>query len=412
MGNNTISLALLGRFTAVDSQTLTAIRDILSDVKACAASNWEGCNWEDEHIPVSQYENIYISRGGENGGVWLHINLPDEWKLGREFSVRNHSAGLKGFSWDLHPSVLDFDTITIDDVCFGGFTKKGAATSTTIEPNMTVNVYTNHSPLSSTYPGKVSGKLDMSGSGIRSLLEYYAIPEIILDDCLQLEEITLIPDVGQTINALSARNCPALRSLELNGDINITSAQIEDMINTVANAGKALSMDLRLEAPHSLGALTIGKGVSSFYIKNIGSLIFSNASDLVYAGTGGNVSSISVSNCAQLETLKAAGVGLESFSISSVPVIKILTVNGNPKLTMQVPAVFDQIRNSGGHLEYYIRYDYRVWGANPPSSSSFVDDQGNYWYLLKTNDSYFFYHDRGYGFYYSDEPGRGYHLKD
>ena len=33
-------------------------------------------------------------------------------------------------------------------------------------------------------------------------------------------------------------------------------------------------------------------------------------------------------------------------------------------------------------------------------------------YILRNTGEYIYYRDRGYGFYYSDEPRRGYHVKD
>lgn len=410
MGNNLLPLIPLGRLFFLDSRTLQTIRSILSEVKACAANEWEGCNWDDDRLPVYQYKHIRVTgdHGDDGRGVALYIILPDEWKLNQNLSIKNCSQGLTAFSWYLHPSSLEFDTISIDDVSFQHFIKSGVTTAL-LDWNMKTRVYINHSPQSSTYP-ETTEKLDMSGSGIRSLSEYKAIPEIILDNCAQLENITLIPDVDQSIKTFSAKNCPALETLSLNGDINVSSAQIEDMISTVANAGKALALSLVLDAPRIFDALTIGKGVSSLYIKNIGSLTISNASDLKGVSINGRASGLSVSNCSQLEQLGADGVGLESFSISATPVLKHLGVANNPKLTMVVPSVFDQIRKAGGTLLYDIRYEYYSATSNDPDS--FVDSKGDTWYKVNNNEGeYYYYHDKGHGFYYSDEPGRGYHLK-
>lgn len=407
MGDNTICLKPLGRIVAVDNRMLAAIRGILSDVKSCAANQWEGCNWDDADIPINKYANVYFvgSSEGDQNYLWMQIDLPDEWRLGRDLRVENHSAGVASFSWTMHPSVLEFDTITIEDVNFSGFTQRGTTTAR-IDSDMKVKTYIDHSPRSFYYPDTVTEKLDMSGSGIRSIAEYHAIPEILVDDCLQLESISLSPDVGETIRTFSAKNCPALTAVWLNGDINVTPAQVEEMTSAVANAGNAMGLGILLDTPRTFNTLTVGKGVSSLHIRNIGSLVLSGAADLESVLLEGHASSLSVSDCARLEELLAPDIGLESFSISGTPMLKWISIYDNPRLTMVVPAVFDQIRNAGGKVKYDVRYEYQTLSGGIPY---FVDDYGKTWYRATGR---YYYYDTGHGFYYADEPGRGYHLKD
>lgn len=416
LGNNTIPFLALGDFIALDTKTQNAIRGILSDVKSCAASDWEGCNW-DEDLPVTKYKNVRI-RAGDSGNstVCLSIELPEDWKLGKNLIVKNHSAGLNDsqFSWSLQTSDLEYDTISIDDVCFSSITSTKTGGHSAMR-EMKTKTFICHSPQSWDYPDTVTEKLDLSGSGAPSLVLYNSIPEITVDDCPKLYNITIIPTDDGSVNSFSAKNCPAVEILELNGDINVSAAQIQDMIGTVAAAGKSMDLELSLDAARMMGDLTIGKGVSRIQLKNIQSLSLSDASDLERVFLESKITNLSISNCAKLIALNSGHVGLESFSISGTPVLDVLRIADNHSLTMVVPSVFEQIRNAGGTLVYDIRYEYRGRSSYDTDNSSFVDSEGKTWirYVWGHDDYgedfYFWYHDNGYGFYYSDEPGRSYH---
>ena len=414
-------LPLYGGFDliALDNNTLQAIRGILSDIKSCADGIWEGCNWDENDLVIAKpternlaenaYKNVTIS-ASETGALDLDIVLPEEWKLGSNLIVSNHSAGLNSiFSWNLSldssksQPIWRFDTISIEDVSFNGMLWPKGST-----PNvdaLETKVFICHSPRFKWTLPKTTEKIDLSGSGIDSY-SYSEPKEILLDDCSSLSEI-IIGNYEESAKVFSAKNCPLLKSLHLTGEISVSSAQVQDMINTVSSAGGSLELMLYLDSSTPLDALTFGKGVSEFEGKNVGSVTISNADDLRSVRIRGGTSQLSISGCPRLEEMWASAAGLESFSISGTPVISTLTVDDNPKLTTVVPSVFDQIRKAGGKLKYDVRYEYQHFYY--AGGSTYVDAHGTIWHSENKVD---WYHDRGYGFYYSDEPGRGYHLKD
>ena len=412
MGDSFLPLLQLGRLFFLDSKTLQAIRGILSDIKACAANEWEGCNWDDETLPVLAYEFIHVFTSSD-GMVWLEVDLAGAWQLGENLIVKNHSADLKNFRWWLdirgHPQ-QHFDTIALEDVCLDRFHYDEIYHTQT--PDDT-KVFICHSPyFSGTYP-PVSEILDLSGSGYISFYDeiWQEAPEIILDNCPKLKEIVLGATEGYTITSLSAKNCPVLERLSLGGDIAISADRIGEIVNT---SGGGLRLTLHLtQGPD---ALTIGNGVRYARLGNIQTVTASNAGNLEELVILQGVSNLSISSCPKLEKLSAssyAGEGtLESFSISGTPNISNLGINGHQKLKMTVPAVFDQMRKAGKNLSYDIRYEYM--DTYTDNGSSFATESA-FWRLAKyDSDSgiYTYYHDRGYGFYYSAEPGQGYHTKD
>ena len=417
MGDSFLPLLQLGRLFFLDSKTLQAIRGILSDIKACAANEWEGCNWDDETLPVLAYKHVSVYTPSD-GVVMLNVGIAGAWQLGENLIVKNHSADLKNFRWwlDIRGNPQQhFDTIALEDVCLDRF--QYDEIDHYQNPDDT-KAFICHSPyFSGTYP-RVSERLDLSGSGYWQFWDesWHEATEIVLDNCQYLEQLCLITEEGHSVASLSAKNCPALELLKLSGNIDISSKAIGEIISSAS--GK---MSLTLFLAQGLDALTIGNGVRYAKLSNVQTLGASNAGNLEELVVQKGVSHLSVSDCPKLEKLSAssyAGEGtLESFSISGTPNISALYINGHQKLKMTVPAVFDQMRKAGKMLSYDIRYEY-IWGSTDEGSSfTTVDDSGNtiIWYLAKHDSDtgeYIYYRDRGYGFYYSDEPGRGYHLKD
>ena len=63
---------------------------------------------------------------------------------------------------------------------------------------------------------------------------------------------------------------------------------------------------------------------------------------------------------------------------------------------MVVPSFFEEMWSRGKYVEYEQRYDYRYNNTGPYTNA---------------DGEKFDYTDKGYGFYFSDEPGRGYHRR-
>ncbi len=422
MGNEYVPLYGGYSLLALDNNTLQTIRGILGDIRACADGQWEGCNWNEPDLTVALWKENGLYDSGtayrnvdivayEQGTLRLTIDLPKEWKLGNNLIVDNHTGNIKNIDWVLGlEEGQDFDTISIDEKSFAGMGANYGYSFNAIR----AKTYICHSPKISNWWPDVTEKLDLSGSGV-SYLGFSDPLEIIVDNCPNLQNIILQPDEGKTIQSFSAQNCPALESLALYDDINISAAAIENMIATVGNAGSSMRLYLYLNSSHILDQLTIGKGVSYIgELKNVRSLYLSGATDLETAYIRSGVSNLSVSDCPKLDCLVARDAGLESFSITGTPALKTLRISYNDKLNPTiVPAVFEQIKNSDGDLRYDERFEYKGEGINDPTSS-YVDSQGKLWikYVWASDEyyeDYFWYHDKGYGFYYSGEPERSYH---
>ena len=416
-----IPLMRLENMMAIDGNHLRAIRAILSDIKACAAGNWEGCDWDDDKKSISKLKNVSLSYGTdyENPGkkvYELKIDLPTDWKLSSNFTVSNHSSGIDDLSWDirLHQEYegqkWNFDNISIEDEAFDTFWGEVRWHNFNMFGNVTTKKYLCRGKRCRAYPDTTE-EIDVSGSGCFYLYfgteggswdQNHLPSKILADNCLNMESIDLNYPEGKSAQ-FSARNCPKLEKLYLNGRINFSP-------ETLSGLGTPEdSRSLILNCPGT-ASVSIGSGWTSVSISNIGSVSVSGARDLkalfIYTG----VTNLSISDCPNMNDLGASFADngdLETFSISGTPQMSYLAIGGNHKLTMKVPAVFDQIRNNGGKLSYDIRYEYtELYEDKGPV---YYDIYGT-WRLAKQDGyRYTYYHDNGYGFYYEGEPTRGYH---
>lgn len=97
------------------------------------------------------------------------------------------------------------------------------------------------------------------------------------------------------------------------------------------------------------------------------------------------IGELSVSGLSRLENLYCDDSGLTSLSLSNLPAIKDLRCHNNKSLTGVMLPIFDEMFSRGYAPMYDQRYTYNTDGT------------------VKS--------DLGYGFYYEDEPGCGYHRK-
>ena len=415
-GDSYIPLVDLKNLLVLDAAHVKAIRGILSDIRSCGAGEWEGCNWDDD-TPLSRLEGVGITGSNENAdkSVRMHIVLKENWKLGSNLTVKNHSAGIDDLYWELGSRdadrKIDFDTITIEDESFENIDWSWT--------NIPTKKYVCRSPKCRFAP-MTTESFDVSGSGITGLSIFRGengmwgqgdYPSIILaDNCPNLYEVNLVYPEGKSLEQFSARNCPGLMELTLEGAIRFTPETISGQSSSQGD--KALFLDCP-----GTGSVTIGNGWTTASIQHGGAVTASGAKDLRKLTVEKGVTSLSIADCPNLEELYASAVDekgdLQSFSISGTPKMRSLQIFGHKKLKEQVPAVFDEIRARGGDPEYDIRYGY-TWFSEDKGATYY--DLGGTWHFYRKVDhghwaEYHYYHDCGYGFYYPGEPQQGYHIK-
>ena len=422
-GDLMVTLLTLDDLLAIDGEHQKAIRGILSDIMACGAGEWEGCNWDEQDNPLTRLKNVNVGYSTILKEYLLDIDLPADWKLGRKLTVSNRSSGIDDMSWRLKlqreaaGQKWEFDKIAIDDQSFENLLAPDGNSQYDAWANITTKTFQCRSPRSRSFP-ITTEEMDISGSGVFYLYagepsaeSYYGyVPmypsKILADNCPELQDISIWYPDGKSLGQLSARNCPLLRGLELRGAIHFSPETLLGQ-GEPPEGGRSLILDCPGE-----DSVTIGSGWTTGYIWRIGTVTVSGARDLQSLGIGAGVVNLSIADCPKMESLIASFANdgdLESFSISGTPKINKLYINGNRKLKAQVPAVFDEIRSRDGALIYDVRYEYV--GQNKDKGSTYYDISGT-WRFIKVVDYYYmYYRDCGYGFSYDGEPSRAYHLK-
>jgi len=319
-------------FDAHASQYLTAVKEILKDIRACSAGEWEGCNWE-ENLSLSDMTNIEFSNYGFGGRKSLSITIPQEWELASELKVGNHcTAIVDSFYWSIECYDMEhpFDKVEILDPCCS-YVLTGDEVNTLV---MRSKIWDGSNWKLSYIPEQLK-TLDISESSIPN----FTLPanvrnlEVLkVDNCAKLNNLTMC--MHNTTTQISANNCAKL---------NIVS----------------------IDSLRSDYSWTYDCKVLSFPHASIGSL--------------------TVSGLSRLQSLYCDGAGLTALSVSNLPNVIDLRCNNNPGLTGVMLPLFDEMFNRGYAPKYDQRYTYNADGT------------------VKS--------DLGYGFYYADEPERGYHRK-
>ena len=414
-----------GRF--VDADEENAMKNILADIYACRAGEWKGCDWMDDKKGVANMKNITLFKG--DGSVASYrILVPPEWKLSDNLIIGNYSASVKDFEWELDvEGERKFSKVQIEDAnCVYGFVGENCDT------------YIYHSTCErcgAVFPENAK-VIDVAGTNIQNFRinpfldgNVFRPKKVILDNCPKLESIAFGRSDDPTMMdapEVSAKDCPKLANvtfsytevpggfldnIEMHGgrlilnhvtgltDISIRkncellsiSHCIFNSLNvTGLNGLKTFSLSDCTFAAAGLAELPCLE-TADFYRNTAESVTIDNCGALErvqvsnYDGTGCALASLSVTNCASLNTLYCQDVGMSSFEASGLPVIEYLNCSGNRNLTGVMLPVFDQMYNAGLHPVYDIRFEYE-------------------WEELKK--------DNGFGYYYPGEPDRGYHHYD
>ena len=402
------------------------VRAILANVRSQGKGNWEGCNWDDD-VPLSLMKNIKMDHWATLNNYQLVINLPNEWELATNLKFNHKMSGSEDFRWmiELKPdgSERHFSKIVITDETFGGLLIRnnpwrGTNTSGGF---VVVDNFECHTKSMYSFP-LVTKKLDISGmsmthlgfgrAGLRGYdVTYTEASEIIVDNCQELESISISAPDDCRVTSLSAKNCPKLEHVTLKGAIDVTSALLA---NIAQSSGYGVTVSMECPGTKSL---TVGSGIRSFQTHTCESLTVSGAAQLedLYVNNS-NLTTLSVTDCPKLRNLYAGKTQLSSFSISGTPSMTNLSIENNPNLTCTVPAVFDQMRSSGYTPRYDQMYEYS-WSREHYEGAQITWYFGADWnyatsrYYGEYDQWFSYWHKKlDYGFYYSGEPGRGYHL--
>lgn len=420
-----------GSMILVDKDEEYAMKAILADIYACRGGDWDGCEWTTSNYGVANLPNIELRE--EKGGLHAYtILIPEEWPLGDNLYVGNHSGKVKNFSWSLdYEGDTHFTKVQIED-----------PNSDHIFIGPDCDTYIQHSTVEDPYicyPDHVK-TLDLAGCNIEifsyspSYEQGFNPQKVILDNCPKLYKIALGSwnDYSSGTNILknaphiSAKNCPMLTTVSL-----VSAEAFPGFFDNIEMNGG----NLQIVRVTGLGDIDLKTGFETFRISDspIGRFSATELKDLkeidfsgctfstatmtnlpalkeVYMGRnvaegivigncaalediqidsyyeeGYNVASLSVTNCASLKKLYCPNIGMSSFEASGLPVIESLHCENNRNLTGVMLPVFDQMFNAG-HIPYYdVRYRYE-------------------WEELEE--------DKGYGYYYAGEPERGYHRYD
>ena len=119
--------------------------------------------------------------------------------------------------------------------------------------------------------------------------------------------------------------------------------------------------------------------------------------NLYYPDTYGPIINLTVDSCPNLKEVRfERNKEIESIQMTGVPALEHVNLTKCTALTMVVPSFFEEMWSRGKYVEYEQRYDYRYNNTGPYTNA---------------DGEKFDYTDKGYGFYFSDEPGRGYHKR-
>ncbi len=345
-----------------------ALRGILKDIYSSAAGQWEGCFWSTDDEPISWMKNVKKHVFGPDS-VCFEIFLPEEWRTNGTLTVGDHTGGsLPGFRWELsmNPNGRHFNEVTVEEPCcyelyvgedVDRFTYHGKGGNGILLPDDANYLNLSKSNIKSFSLGKSTNQQKL---------------EVVLDDCPKLDAVYI---TDRKIASLSTKNAPLCKYLYLT-DASFSGARfsLNEGCNVIINSSNGEGFNWT-DACRSLAIMGTHPSIS-----------VNGVNSLEVISVRGTVESLSVSNCPKLSILNASSCGLSSFDAANLPSINELKVDYNPNLTGVMLPVFDELysRNSWG-LSYDQRYFYNSDGS------------------VRT--------DRGYGWYYQDEPARGYHRK-
>ena len=366
-----------------DTEARAALLKILEDLYRARDGEWDGCNWFTTNRPVSTMKNIRMSY--RNGEFRYRITLPADWKVGKDLYVGNYSENAARFgSWTLvfeGGSGSAIENFSIQDAHF-----KRA----TIDNNI-IDYFCVNSPLWDSVediPASVR-LLDLSRTAITEFASSRIgdnLRDVVVADCKSLKTLTLGPNAAPNVSNLlyTATGCDLLESITLQ---HIDFEKTYFLHNERGNGKAELVIDRCTlddnDFPGNFPSVRIANstfGTLSFEDNKV-----TESVDLRDSKGKG----LFVKKCPKMRSILCPDSGISTFVVENLPDMNYIDVENNDKLLSLVPEVFDQIQDCGGTVRYDIRYAYEDDGSG----------------VIRFTDN-------GYGFWYENEPGCGFHGKE
>ena len=408
-----------------ESPARAAFRKVLQDLYKCRKGEWDGCNWLDGSKALGDLTNVYAPENESNNETYS-VTIPVEWQFGADVIVKNHNklptqqyGGETGHyeDWKLFiEGERTYNNFSISDIrCY------------LIQAAGEAKVFAVHSPSfffnprgdepwkyrSNIIPSKIH-TLDMRGSGGYDFdyhVDYEHTPKVFklrrydgkdLNQGLMLSvkyaDASPRPmptiEIGSNEDGMDGGKWLKLTNMILPyGDLPIKVVKMSTL-ELYGCTGDMIYM------PQNITYLAVGAssdgGVNHMpYASGTADIKEVKVLDNnVIIGINAKVQEgVTVSGCPSLKEAYFTGSPISRFQMDNVPALEALSVGQCTNLTMVVPPVFEQLWESGGWLAYDQRYEY-TYGDGP-----YTTEKG----------TKFNYTDNGHGFYYADEPRRGYH---
>lgn len=403
---------------APDADPEMAMRSILADLYACRDGKWDGCNWDNATEELSKMKNLHIEPYPTGVQSNYIITIPNDWKLKPAVKVGNRSRFIEEkCGWDLDiKGERTLDSLVIEDRNLRRVnTEGGSMHKLALRNNSRYVTSTILDNFKSTI--KV---LDLSGSSTQDLSlgtshVYYPAKELVVNNCKNLTTLRFsgswkegnctmpyIKAYGSYLGAVVADYCNvpdyALDEISTTHSemrFEMRNCQVGALELNLSDVAEVNLHDCKLKhiiADGSSNLHTIYlnhcEGGDSVIVDNCPNLLHVNANRWG-ADYPAVFQKLSVKNCPKLLDIGASNTGMTEFWAENLPSIEGLYIGSNKGLCGEVLPIFDQMyeRGVGSKCSYDERYSYTQFNGETR------------------------YYDRGYGYYYSDEPSRGYHRK-
>lgn len=237
--------------------------------------------------------------------------------------------------------------------------------------------------------GAITGTIDLSGTGIKSLNNYsdgYAAAEIILDNCKNLTSIDL--EQCNNMTKLSLTGCSSLASIYCRNSNSLTSIDLSSSTELTYLSFWNLSglTDVNLSANNKLESIDIRSTALT-------DLNISDKLNLTYVECIGNenLENLVITNCPELEFLDCNSCNLEALNVGSCSKLQSLYCDQNWLTSLEIaPDCLTSLGCSqnmlGGTLDLtaFTKLDYLGCNNNmleklllPPSVSTLICSTNN-----------------------------------
>jgi hypothetical protein len=438
-----------------DSKADAAFRKILKDIYECRSEKWEDCNWDDKTVPIDQMAHVEIQYRNKSDQRYK-ITIPQEWGLINVFKVRKHfevaevavnKSGCEDSWWLTIEGERKFDSFLVSDPRLAQVKVQGEAKTFAIHSPYLYGSLNNGKFSMTEIPAKIK-TLDLSGcdsNGIYYKTDAAHIPEEIImgrawysaySGTYDFECTDATPGKGPRLTIKNTTDKPMvsfsihMTNLTLpEADASFVDAVLSDKseycsltlhgctagtlflpnMGRIVISGKYGSV--RATSLPDLNELVVSESEGSFSADN---LLVDSCENLKSFSDWEGKSSASIAelrNCKSLKEITGNGSAIKELRIENAPAVGSLEwkdasltainvvnmsanayvdITGNKSLMAVMP---DWLIARKTYSRYDVRYTY-TYGS------------GDY---TRQDGTKFSYTDKGYGFYYSDEPARGYH---